>query len=271
LTNKKTKQFQEKEVGIHQTAIVHPHARIAEGVEIGPYAVIGEHVSIGRDTKVGSQVLIEGWTTIGERNHIHSFSSIGTPPQDIAYKLHEETYLVIGDDNVIRECATVHRATTKQDRKTEIGNKNYLMAYSHVAHDCKLGNSIIMANSAGLAGHIVIEDYAILGGIVGVHQHVRIGAYAMIGGQSAIVQDIPPYVSAAGNRAQLYGLNTIGLKRKGFSDEVINQLKKAYKIIFRSGLTQEQAFKRVMDELPSSREVAYFVDFMRNSKRGVTR
>ena len=255
---------------IHPTAILHPNARISEGVEIGPYSVIGEHVSIGKDTKIASHVLIEGWTTIGERNRIFSFSSVGTAPQDIGYK-NEETYLVVGNDNVIRECATVHRATTKADRKTEIGNGNYLMAYSHVAHDCKLGNSIIMANSAGLAGHITIEDHAILGGIVGVHQHVRIGAYAMIGGQSAIVQDIPPYVSAAGNRAQLYGLNTIGLKRRGFSDQTINNLKKAYKIIFRSGFTIEDAFTRAIDEFPDSREVRYFVDFMRKSKRGVTR
>ena len=257
-------------MSIHPTAIVHPNARIAEGVEIGPYSVIGENVSIGKGTKVASHVLIEGWTTIGERNRIFSFSSIGTPPQDIGYR-NEETYLVIGNDNVIRECATVHRATTKADRRTEIGNGNYLMAYSHVAHDCKLRNNIIMANSAGLAGHIVIEDHAILGGIVGVHQHVRIGAYAMIGGQSAIVQDIPPYVSAAGNRAQLYGLNTIGLKRRGFSDETINHLKKAYKIIFRSGMTIEEAINKVVEEFPDSREVNYFVDFMRHSKRGVTR
>src|SRR5574337_622705 len=257
-------------MSIHPTAIVHPKARIAENVEIGAYSVIGEHVSIGRDTKIASHVLIEGWTTIGERNRILSFSSLGAPPQDIGYK-NEETYLIIGDDNVIRECATLHRATTKADRKTEIGNRNYLMAYSHVAHDCKLGNNIIMANSAGLAGHITIEDFAILGGIVGVHQHVRIGAYAMIGGQSAIVQDIPPYVSAAGNRAQLYGLNTIGLKRKGFTDETINSLKKAYKIIFRSGLTLDEALVQVAGEFPGSREVLYFVDFMKNSKRGITR
>ena len=255
---------------IHSTAIVHPKAQIADGVSVGPYSVVGEHVTIGRDTKIASHVLIEGWTTIGERNQLHSFSCIGTPPQDVGYK-NEESYLIIGNDNVIREFATVHRATTKADRKTEIGNKNYLMAYSHVAHDCKLGNSIIMANSAGLAGHITIEDYAILGGIVGVHQYVRIGAYAMIGGQSAIVQDIPPYVSAAGNRAQLYGLNTIGLKRKGFSDEVINNLKKAYKTIFRSGMTIEEAINKVAQEFPDSREVNYFVDFMRHSKRGVTR
>jgi UDP-N-acetylglucosamine acyltransferase len=257
-------------VDIHKTSIVHPKAQIAEGVSIGPYSVVGEHVTIGKDTQIASHVLIEGWTTIGERNKLHSFSCIGTPPQDIGYK-NEETYLIIGNDNVIREFATVHRATTKEDRKTEIGNKNYLMAYSHVAHDCKLGNSIIMANSAGLAGHITIEDYAILGGIVGVHQYVRIGAYAMIGGQSAIVQDIPPYVSAAGNRAQLYGLNTIGLKRKGFSDEVIGNLKKAYKTVFRSGMTIDEAINKVVVEFPDCKEVNYFVEFMRHSKRGVTR
>lgn len=257
-------------MNIHSTAIVHKNARLDEGVEIGPYSVIGEHVTVGTGTKIASHVLIEGWTTIGARNRIFPFSSIGTAPQDIGYR-NEETYVVIGNDNVIRECATVHRATTKADKKTEIGNGNYLMAYSHVAHDCKLGNNIIMANSAGLAGHIVIEDHAILGGIVGVHQHVRIGAYAMIGGQSAIVQDIPPYVSAAGNRAQLYGLNTIGLKRRGFSDQTINSLKKAYKIIFRSGMTLDEALDKVAGEFSDSREVCYFVDFMRNSKRGITR
>ncbi len=258
-------------MSIHQTAIVHPNARIAEGVEIGPYTVIGEHVSIGRDTKVGSHALIEGWTTIGERNHIHSFTSIGTPPQDIGYKLQEETYVIIGDDNVIREYATVHRATTKADRKTEIGNRNFLMSYIHVAHDCKLGNNIIMANNAAFGGHVVVEDYALLGAIVGIHQFVRVGAYSMIGGQSAIVLDVPPYVNATGNRAQLYGLNTIGLKRKGFSDEVINNLKQAYKIIFRSGLTQEEAFKKTLQDFPDSKEVNHLVDFMRHSKRGVTR
>jgi len=258
-------------VSIHQTAIVHPKAKIAEGVEIGPYTVIGEHVSIGRDTKVGSHALIEGWTTIGERNHIHAFTSIGTPPQDIGYKAHEETYVIIGNDNVIREYATVHRATTKADRKTEIGDRNFLMSYIHVAHDCKLGNNIIMANNAAFGGHVIVEDFALLGAIVGIHQFVRVGAYSMIGGQSAIVLDVPPYVNATGNRAQLYGLNTIGLKRKGFSDEVIGNLKKAYKIIFRSGLTQDEAFKKALLDFPDSKEVNYFVEFMRHSKRGVTR
>lgn len=257
-------------MNIHPTAIVHPGARIADGVEIGAYSVIGEHVTVGKGTRIASHVLVEGWTSIGERNQIFSFSSIGTPPQDIGYK-NEETYLIIGNDNVIRESATIHRATTKEDRRTVIGNSNFLMAYSHVAHDCKLGNNIIMANSVALGGHIVIGDCAILGGIVAVHQFVRIGSYAIIGGQSAVSLDIPPYVSAAGNRAQLYGLNLVGLKRRGFSDETINTLKKAYKIIFRSALTQDEAFRRVIDELPNSREAIHLVEFMKSSKRGVTR
>jgi len=260
----------ESKVNIHPTAIVHSRAQIAEGVEIGPFSVIGEHVTIGKDTKISSHVLIEGWTTIGERNKIFSFSSIGTPPQDIGYR-DEKTYLVIGDDNVIRECATVHRATTKEERKTVIGNKNFLMAYSHVGHDSKLGNNIIMANSVALGGHIVIGDHAIIGGIVGVHQFVRIGPYAIVGGQSAVTLDIPPYVTAAGNRAQLYGLNLVGLKRKGFSEQAISTLKKAYKIIFRSGMTQDEALDRVEEEMSSSQEAMHLVEFIKSSKRGVTR
>jgi len=257
-------------LNIHPTAIVHPRARIEEGVEIGPYSVIGEHVAIGGGTRIASHVLIEGWTTIGERNHIFPFSSIGTPPQDIGYK-NEETYLIIGNDNIIRECATIHRATTKEDRKTVIGDGNFLMAYSHVAHDCKLGNHIIMANSVALGGHIVIEDYAILGGIVAVHQFVRIGAYAIVGGQTGVGMDIPPFVSASGNRAKLYGLNLVGLKRRGFSDETISTLKKAYKIIFRSGLTLEEALRQVQEEFLPSREAEHLVEFIRNTKRGITR
>jgi len=257
-------------LSIHPTAIIHPKARIADDVEIGAYSVIGEHVSIGKGTRIASHVLIEGWTTIGERNQILSFSSIGTPPQDVGYR-NEETELIIGNDNVIRECATIHRATTKEDRKTEIGNANFLMAYSHVAHDCKLGNNIIMANSVALGGHISIGDCAIVGGIVAVHQFVRIGAFAIVGGQSAVSQDIPPYVSASGNRARLYGLNLVGLKRRGFSDETITTLKRAYKILFRSGLTQEEAVRKVTEELSSSKEAIHLAEFMKSSKRGVTR
>lgn len=257
-------------MSIHPAAIVHQKANIAEDVEIGPYTVIGEHVTVGRGTKIESHVLIDGWTTIGERNHLFSFSSIGVAPQDTGYK-GEETSVVIGDDNIIREFATIHRATTKENRITSIGNRNFLMAYIHVAHDCRLGNNIIMANNAAFGGHVIVEDYAVLGAIVGIHQFVRVGAYSMIGGQSAVVLDVPPYVNATGNRAQLYGLNLVGLKRRGFSEQAIADLKKAYKIIFRSGLTQDEAFSKVAGEFPDRKEVAYLVDFMRHSKRGVTR
>jgi UDP-N-acetylglucosamine acyltransferase len=257
-------------VHIHQTAIVHPKAKISEGVSIGPYSIIGEHVVIGNDTKIASHVVIDGWTTIGARNDIHPFSSIGMPPQDTGYK-NEETYLIIGDDNVIRECATINRATTKEDRKTEIGDKNFLMAYSHVAHDCKIGSNVIMANSVALGGHIVIEDYAIIGGITAVHQYVRIGAYAMVGGMSAVVLDILPFVSAQGNHAKLYGLNLIGLKRRGFGVETLNHMKKAYKIIFRSGLTLEEAIKKTSAEMPDVKEVQHILQFIRGTHRGITR
>lgn len=260
----------ESSVKIHPTAVIHPKAELAEGVEVGPYSVIGEHVKIGKDTRVESHVLIEGWTTIGERNHFFSFSSIGTPPQDTSYK-GEETHVTIGSDNIVREFATIHRATVKQDRLTSIGDRNFLMSYIHVAHDCKLGNNIIMANNAAFGGHVVVEDHAVLGAIVGIHQYVRVGAYSMIGGQSAVVLDVPPYVNATGNRAQLYGLNLVGLKRKGFSDKAIADLKHAYKIIFRSGMTLEEAFQKVRQEFPASPEVNHLVDFMSNSKRGVTR
>jgi len=257
-------------MNIHPTAIVHPGAKLAEGIEVGAYSVIGEHVAIGKDTKIASHVVIDGWTTVGERNHIYPFSSVGMPPQDVGYK-NEETYLIIGNDNIIRECATIHRASTKEERKTTIGNSNFLMAYSHVAHDCRLGNHIIMANSVALGGHILIEDYAILGGIVAVHQFVRIGAYAIVGGGSSISMDIPPYVSASGIRARLHGLNSVGLKRRGFSDEALNVLKKAYKILFRSNLTQDEAIRKVEQEFPQSKEVAHLAEFIRTSKRGVTR
>ncbi|MFA5072403.1 MAG: acyl-ACP--UDP-N-acetylglucosamine O-acyltransferase [Nitrospirota bacterium] len=257
-------------MSIHPTALIHPKAVLADGVEVGPYSVIGEHVTIGKGTKIASHVVVEGWTTIGEGNQIFPFSSLGTPPQDIGYR-DEETYLIIGNDNVIRECATIHRATTKEDRETVIGNRNFFMAYSHVAHDCKIGSNIIMANSVALGGHISIGDYAVIGGIVCVHQFVRIGSFSMIGGGSAVSQDIPPYVSAAGNHAQLYGLNLIGLKRRGFTEDAIKNLKKAYKIIFRSGMILEESFQKSLAEMPHSKEVAHFVDFMRTTKRGITR
>lgn len=255
---------------IHPTAIIHQGAQIDEGVEIGAYSVIGKDVSIGKGTAVGSHVVIDGWTKIGAGCHIHQFSSVGAPPQDLTYK-NEKTEVIIGNNNVIREFVTIHRGTVKGGGKTIIGDKNFLMAYVHIAHDCKIGNNVIMANAATLAGHVTIEDYAIIGGMVAVHQFANIGAYSIIGGASAITHDVPPYVMAVGNRAKLYGLNKVGLRRQGFSREETDNLKKAYNILFRSGLTMKDAVHKVQEEIGHSTNVAHLVEFIKVSKRGITR
>jgi len=255
---------------IHPSAIVSPKAKIADGVCIGPFSIIGEGVEIGRDTVIDSHVVIDGNTVIGERNRVYPYVSLGLPPQDVGYS-GEDTRLVIGDENVIREFVTVNRSTTKQDRVTLIGNNNYLMAYAHVAHDCTLGNSIIMSNAATPGGHIEIGDKAIIGGLVAIHQFVRIGAYAFIGGMSATVKDIPPFMMASGDRAKLYGLNVRGLKREGFSREKINALKKAYQIIWRDHHLLNEALKKVQEEIAPFEEVNMLLDFVTSSKRGVVR
>jgi UDP-N-acetylglucosamine acyltransferase len=257
-------------VDIHPSAVVSPRAKIADGVTIGPCSVIGEKVTVGRDTVIGSHVAIDGSTVMGEKNRIYPFVSIGFPPQDIGYK-GEDTRVVIGDENIIREFVTINRATTKQDRVTIIGSRNYLMAYAHIAHDCILGNSIIMSNAATLGGHIEIGDHAIIGGLVAIHQFVRIGTYAFIGGKSATVKDIPPFMMASGDRAKLYGLNTRGLKREGFSQEKIDNLRKAYKIIWRDRHLLHEAVERVRREIPPFKELEILLEFLANSKRGVAR
>ena len=255
---------------IHPSAIVSPKAKIADGVCIGPFSIIGERVEIGSDTVIDSHVVIDGDTVIGERNRIYPYVSLGLPPQDVGYK-GEDTRLVIGHENVIREFVTVNRATTKQDRVTKIGNNNYLMAYAHVAHDCALGNFIIMSNAATLGGHIEIGDKAIIGGLVAIHQFVRVGAYAFIGGMSATVKDIPPFMMASGDRAKLYGLNVRGLKREGFSKEKIDDLKRAYQIIWRDRHLLNEALQRVREEIAPFEELDMLLDFLTSSKRGVVR
>lgn len=255
---------------IHPTAIIHPDAEIADGVSIGPYSVIGKDVKIAKGTKIGSHVVIEGWTEIGENNAIHQFASLGGAAQSVKYK-GEKTYLKVGNNNLIREYVTLNRGTVQGFGETTIGDNNFLMAYVHIAHDCKIGNNIIIANSVGLAGHIEIGDHSIIGGMTGVHQFVRIGAYTMVGAMSAIPLDIPPYVSASGMRAALYGLNVIGLKRHGFSDELINNLKQAYKIIFKSKLLLSEAIKKVRGEIMMSKELEYFLNFLETSERGICR
>jgi UDP-N-acetylglucosamine acyltransferase len=257
-------------MNIHPTAIVSPEATLADGVEIGPYSIIGPDVHIGKNTRIASHVVIERHVDIGENNRIFQFASIGGAPQDLKYR-GEETRAIIGNNNTIREFVTIHRATIHDIGVTVIGDDNLLMAYTHVAHNCKLGNHIVMANAANLAGHIHVDDHAIIGGLTGVHQFTRIGAHCIIGGASAVTKDIPPYVMASGNFTKLYGLNLIGLKRRGFSEDTINALKKAYRIVFRSSLLLSTAIKKVEEEAPDIPEIRIFLDFIRKSERGICR
>ena len=256
---------------IHPSAIIDPKAEISEGVEIGPYSVIEKNVSIGEGTKIGPHVVIREGTHIGKRCQIFQFASIGEAPQAVAYR-GEKTSLFIGDQNMIREFVTLHRGTVKGGGKTVLGNENFIMAYSHVAHDCQIGNQVVMANGATLAGHILIEDHAIIGGLSAIHQFCRIGAHAIISGLTGVSQDVPPYMMAAGSRAKLFGLNTVGLKRAQFSEQTLRALKKAYRIIFRSSLTLEKAMKTVEeDDIFLIPEVRHLLDFIQHSKRGISR
>lgn len=255
---------------IHQTAIVHPKAEIDRNVVIGPYSFIGEKVKIGKGTKIGTHVVIEGWTEIGEDCTFFHMASVGTIPQDLKFS-GEQTRLRIGRGNTFREFVTLNCGTRAGGGETIIGDHNFLMAYAHVAHDCKIGNHVIMANAATLAGHIHIGDYAVIGGLVGIHQFVRIGAYALVGGCSAVAQDVPPFMCVAGVHAKLYGLNLVGLKRHGFTEKRIQDLKKAYRILFRSKLPLREAIKKVQDELERSDDIRALIRFMESSKRGICR
>jgi UDP-N-acetylglucosamine acyltransferase len=255
---------------IHPTAIISPDARLDEGVEISPYAVIGSDVRIGKDTFVGPHAVIDDFTQIGEGCRIFQFCSIGAPPQDLKFG-GEKTRVVIGNFNTIREFVTIHRATSADIGETIIGDYNLLMAYTHVAHNCKLGNHVIMSNVATLGGHVHVEDYAIISGLSAVHQFTRIGAHCIIGGASGVAKDIPPYTMANGNHARLFGLNLIGLKRRNFSEETIKALSKAYRIIFRSHLLLETAIKKTEEEVEQFPEVQHFIQFIRESKRGICR
>ncbi len=257
-------------MSIHPSAIIHPKAELDSSVEVGPFSIIGEHVRIGSGTQIGPHVVIDGWTEIGEGSIVYSFASIGQPPQDLKYK-GEPSRLKIGRRNTFREFVTIHRGTEKGGGETVIGDGNFFMAYAHVAHDCHIGNEVVMANAATLAGHITIGDHAYIGGLVGVHQFVKIGAHVMIGGCSAVAQDVPPYVCVAGNRAKLYGLNQIGLERRGFSREQIEGLKGAYKLLFRSGLTLREAAKQAREKWKKIADVESLVSFVEQSERGVCR
>jgi UDP-N-acetylglucosamine acyltransferase len=255
---------------IHPTAIVSPDANIGEGATIGAYSIIGRQVRIGSNTAIASHVVIEDGTEIGEKCQVSQFSCIGGVPQDLKFK-GEITRVVIGNFNNIREFVTINRATIDDIGVTLIGDHNLIMAYCHVAHNCNLANNIVLANGTNLAGHVIVEDYAVVGGLTGVHQFTHIGAHSMIGGASAVNKDVPPYVTASGNHAKLYGLNLIGMKRRGFSTEVLQALKDSYRIIFRSSMLLSQAIAQVRNDVPDFAEVRHFLDFIQKSKRGVCR
>ena len=255
---------------IHPTAIIDSQADIDSNVQIGPYSIIGANVHIGSGTVIGPHVVIQPHVEIGPDCHIFQYASIGAVPQALKFQ-GEETYVKIGRGTVIREFVTVNRGTGFGGEITEVGEENFLMAYVHIAHDCKTGRNVILANNATLAGHIVIEDFVTVGGLVAIHQFVRIGNYAYIGGKSAVVKDIPPYIIAAGDRAKLHGLNSVGLKRHGFSQETLSSLKKAYRIFFRIGLTLNEAIERVKAEVEQVPEVNNLIQFIKSSERGITR
>jgi UDP-N-acetylglucosamine acyltransferase len=256
---------------IHPSAVIAPEAEIADDSIIGAFAVIGPKVRIGAGCVIGPHVVIDGRTTVGSRNRIDPFVAIGRPPQDFSYA-GEDTEVVIGDDCTFREHVTIHRGTIRGRGRTCIGNHCYLMVASHVAHDCLLGDHVIMANGATLGGHVQVDDHASLGGLVAIHQFVRIGTHAFIGGMSGLRLDMPPYMLAFGAPAKLYGPNSVGLKRFGLSSDTILALKRAYKIIFRSTLNLKEAVERVHQEVEPCPEVQTLVQFMiDHSKRGVTK
>lgn len=255
---------------IHPTAIIDSTAKLADNVTVGPYAVIGHHVTIGSGTRIGAHAMIDSWTDIGCDNHIFQFASVGAPPQDLKYN-GEETHLKVGDRNRIREFATLHRGTVEGGGITTVGSDCLFMAYSHVAHDCVVHDHVILANGATLAGHVEVEKNAILGGLAAIHQFCRIGCHTMISGGAMVAQDIPPYTVAQGDRAKTMGLNLIGLKRRGFSEETVRGLKQAYRLVYRSGLRLEDALQKIADEIAPSPELNHFVGFIKGSQRGIAR
>lgn len=255
---------------IHPQAIVDPRARIGNDVEIGAFSIIGPDVEIGDGCWIGPHVVIHGPTRIGAKNKIYQFSSIGEGPQDLKYA-GEATHLEIGDRNVIRECCTFSRGTVGGGGITRVGSDSLFMAYVHIAHDCQVGNRVVFANNATLAGHVEVGDHSILGGFVGIHQFCKVGAHVMLGVATVSFKDIPPYLMVHGNTAKPYGLNVRGLRRRGFSEAVVAALKEAYKKIYRSGLTVEEALRELAPLTAQHPEVAVFTDFVRSAERGIIR
>jgi len=256
--------------GVHPSAIVHGGARLAPGVTVGPYSIIGPQVEVGEGTWIGAHVVLDGRTRIGPGNRIFHFASIGAPPQDKKYA-GEDTAVEIGARNTIREYVTINRGTALDAGVTRLGDDNWVMAYVHFAHDCQIGNRTIFANACQLAGHVTVGDWAIFGATTLVHQFVHIGAHAFTGMGTYLPQDLPPFVTAAGNMAQPYGINKEGLKRRGFSYETIQELKRAYKTLYRKGLGLEEAVAALKQQAIECPEVQHIVDFIARSKRGIIR
>jgi UDP-N-acetylglucosamine acyltransferase len=257
-------------VNVHPTAIVHPGAQLADGVEIGAYSVIEEHVCIGSGTHVGHHSIITGHTRIGRNNRIASFVSLGGPPQDKKYR-GEPTALEIGDDNTIREFCTFNTGTAQDVGTTRLGNGNWIMAYVHLAHDCQVGDGTIFANNAQLAGHVHVGDFAILGGFTVVHQFVQIGAHSITAMGTILLQDLPPFITASGNPAAARGINVEGLKRRGFTVAAIEDLRRAYKTLYRSGLTLDEAQKTLAADAVRSAEITALLEFLNRASRGIVR
>lgn len=257
-------------MAVHATALVDCHAELDSTVEVGPYSILGPRVKVGPRTVIGPHVVIEGDTTIGADNRLFQFAAIGAIPQDLKYA-GEPTKLVIGDRNQVREFATLHIGTAGGGGVTRVGDRNLFMANSHVAHDCQVGSGVVLANSVALAGHVTVGDHVVLGGLAAVHQFSRIGRHAFIAAGALVTMDIPPYCMAQGDRAQLVGINSIGLTRHGFSDEVVAKIKAAYKILFRSGLGLREALGRVKAELAGQPEILELVGFIEGSERGIAR
>ena len=253
----------------HPTAIIDKKAKLADDVEVGPYSIIGANVEIAKSAKVGSHVVIDGFTTIGSNCCIFTGAIVGSAPQDLKYK-GKRSFLKIGNDNIIREYATLNPGTD-EGSSTLVGDGNLLMAYSHIAHDCKVGNGCIIANVGTFAGHVTLEDKVVIGGLAAIHQFVRVGKLAIIGGCSKVVQDIPPFSTCDGHPARVYGLNLVGIERAGVPFEAQKELKKAFRILFHSGLSCRHAIERVLKEINSFEEINYLLDFIKNSERGVCR
>lgn len=255
---------------IDKNAIIHPSAKLASDVSVGPGTIIGADVEIGEGTWIGPHVVIEGPTSIGKNNKIFQFASIGDEPQDVTYN-GEPTKLEIGDNNIIREYCMVSRGTVKGGGLTCLGNHNFLMAYSHIGHDCMIGNHVVMVNYSAISGHVILNDYAIIGGYAAVHQFCHVGAYAFIARATYVAKDVLPYIMIAGHNTSACGINTVGLRRRGFSSSVIDMLRRAYKIIYRKGLTVKQALTELESMKSDCPEIEPMIEGLKKSTRGIVR